>query len=71
MKNTDQKNICVSIVFKGESKPKHEGHFFGVFFSLKNQKRAFQGSKIVVFKIQILNLFFFGFGLLKSCLTFG
>ena len=41
-KNSDQKNICASIVFKAESKPKHEEHFFeGVFF--KNQKRNFLG----------------------------
>ena len=31
-KNTDQKNICVSIVFKAESKLKHkEKMFFGGF----------------------------------------
>ena len=43
-KNTDQKNICASIVFKAESKPKHEEKFFwgGVFF--KNQKRTFLGA---------------------------
>ena len=35
-----QKDICASIVFKAESKPKHEEkHFWGFFF--KNQKRAF------------------------------
>ena len=33
-KNTDQKNICVTIVLKAESKPKHEETFlWGVFFS--------------------------------------
>ena len=33
-KNTDQKNICPSIVIKAESKAKHEEIFFlgGVFF---------------------------------------
>ena len=32
-KNTDQKNICASIVFKAESKPKHKEKFlWGVFF---------------------------------------
>ena len=41
-KNTDQKNICASIVFKAESKPKHEEKYFGgVFF--KNQKCTFSG----------------------------
>ena len=42
-KNTDQKNICASIVFKDESKPKREEikFFLGLFF--KNQKRTFSG----------------------------
>ena len=42
-KNTDQKDICASIVFKAESKPKHEEkkHFWGVF--LQNQKHVFWG----------------------------
>ena len=34
----------------------HEKNKIGGFF-FKNQKRAFWGSKIVVFKTQILNLF--------------
>ena len=39
-KNINQKNICASIVFKAESKPKHEEQkFWGFFF--KNQKRTF------------------------------
>ena len=40
-KNTYQKNICASIVFKAESKPKHEENIFWVFF--KNQKCTFWG----------------------------
>ena len=45
-KNTEQNNICVFIVFKAESEPKHKENkfFFAVFF--KNQKRAFWGVKI-------------------------
>ena len=45
LKNTNQKNICASIVFKAESKPKHEEKFFwgGVFF--KNQKCTFLGAQ--------------------------
>ena len=31
-KNTYQKDICTSIVFKAESKPKHEEFFFEFFF---------------------------------------
>ena len=44
-KNTDQKINCASIVFKAESKPKHEEKFFwgGVFF--KNQKCTFLGAQ--------------------------
>ena len=41
-KNTNQKNICASIVFKAESKPKHEEKFFLVVF-FKNKKRTFSG----------------------------
>ena len=43
LKNIDQKNICASIVFKAESKLKHEERkkFGGVFF--KNQKHTFFG----------------------------
>ena len=41
-KNTNQKNICVFIVYKAESKPKLEEQIsWGVFF--KNQKRTFSG----------------------------
>ena len=57
-KNTDQKSICASIVFKAKSKPKHEKkNCFGVF-SLKTKNTLFQGSKIVLFKSQISNLYF-------------
>ena len=38
----NQKDICASIVFKAESKPKHEEQFFGGFY-FKNQKHAFSG----------------------------
>ena len=42
-KNTDQKDICASIVFKAELKPKHEEkNSFEVFF-IKNQKCTFSG----------------------------
>ena len=43
-KNTDQKDICVSIVFTAESKPKHKTRrktFFGGF--LQKPKHAFSG----------------------------
>ena len=45
-KNTEQNNICVFIVFKAGSEPKHEDKliFFGFFF--KNQKLTFSGVKI-------------------------
>ena len=43
-KNTDQKDICASIVFKAESKPKHEENFFffwGGGFSSKTKNALF------------------------------
>ena len=41
-KNTDQKDICASIVFKAESKPKHlEKLFWGGF--LQKPKTGFFG----------------------------
>ena len=44
-----QKGICASIVFKAESKPKHEEKkFWGVFLA-KNQKRAFLGVQKDIF----------------------
>ena len=47
----------VRLMFKAESKAKHKEKFvLGFFF--KNQKRVFWGSKIVVLKTQISNLFF-------------
>ena len=36
-KNTEQDNICVFIVFKAESQPKHEEKNFCGFFSSKTQ----------------------------------
>ena len=42
LKNTDQKDICASIVFKSESKPKHEEEkIWGVF--LQKPKTQFFG----------------------------
>ena len=57
-KNTDEKDICASIVFKAEWKPKHEEKTFFGGFSSKTKIALFQGSKIVVFKTKISNLFF-------------
>ena len=58
-KNMDLKNICAFIVFKAESKPKTEEHFFSFFFFFKNQKSTYLGCPKygVVFKIQKSNLF--------------
>ena len=112
-KNTEQNNNCVFIVFKAESRPKHEENIFLGVFLQKPKTRFFGGeSKIVLklkFKICISafvlyckrklhtnfqkkilifkppGIFWkwklwracagarrnFGFGLLKSCLTFG
>ena len=55
-KNTDQKNKCASIVFKAESKPKDEEIFLGGI--LIKPKPNFQGSKMVLFKGQISNMYF-------------
>ena len=55
-KNTDQKNICASIVFKAESKSKPEEHFFWGGF-LQKTKTHFGGSKIVAFETQIWDFF--------------
>ena len=61
-KNTNQKNICASIVFKAESKPKHEEEKNVGGFFFKNQKCTFSGVQISSFKTQIsiffLRLFF-------------
>ena len=54
-KNTDQKNICATIVFKAESKPKHEETSFLGGFSSKIKIALFRGSKMVLFKSQISN----------------
>ena len=50
-KNTDKKDICASIVFKAESKLKHEEKTLFGGFSSK--------TKNVLFKTQISNLFFY------------
>ena len=55
-KNTDEKNICALIVFKAESKLKHEEKMLGGF-SLKTKNALFGGSKKVVIKTKILNLY--------------
>ena len=45
LKNTDKKDICASIVFKSESKPKHEEEkIWGVFLQ-KPKTRFFGGPK--------------------------
>ena len=54
----EPKNICASIVFKAESEPKQEEQICFGGFSLKTKNTPFWGSKIVVFKTQILNLYF-------------
>ena len=56
--NTDQKDTCVPIVFKAESKVKNEEKFFRGFFLQKLKTCYFGGSKMVVLKTQISNLFF-------------
>ena len=61
-KNTDQKNIWASILFKAESKPKHKEKKCLVFF-FKNQKRTYLGVQNGTFKKSIfifvfLRLFF-------------
>ena len=56
-KNTDKKNICVSIIIKAESKPKPKEIFcLEVFF--KNQKPTFFGVQNGTFYCQISNLYF-------------
>ena len=56
--NTDQKDTCVPIVFKAESKVKNEEKFFRGFFLQKLKTCYFGGSKMVVLITQISNLFF-------------
>ena len=64
-KNTDQKDICASIVFKAESKPKHkEKKNWGVFF--KNQKHAFLGLQNSSFKKFKFRICFSAFVLLSK-----
>ena len=55
LKNTDQKNICAFIVFKAESKLKHKEFFC---LSSKTKNALFWGSKVVLLKSQISNLYF-------------
>ena len=58
-KNTNQKKICASIVFKAKSKPKHKENFcFGGEVSLKTKNALFGRSKMVLFRGQISNLYF-------------
>ena len=57
-KNTDQKNICVFIVFKAESKPKQEEKNFVGGFPLKTKNALFWWSKMVLFVSQVSNLYF-------------
>ena len=62
-KNTDQKDICASIVFKAESKPKHEEIiFWGVF----HQKRFLGGPKWQFLEIKF-RICISGFVLQASC----
>ena len=51
-KNTDQKDICVSIVFKAESKPKHKENFFWGGFSSKTKNALFRGPKWYFSKVK-------------------
>ena len=44
-KNTDQKDICASIVFKAESKLKHEENKIWGVFHQKPKTRFFGGPK--------------------------
>ena len=61
-KNTDQKKICASIVFKTESKLKHEEKFLFVSFLQKPKTHFFGGPKWsflkVKFQIVLLHLLF-------------
>ena len=42
-KNTEQNNICVFIVFKAGSEPKHEDKFIFLGFSSKTKNSLFRG----------------------------
>ena len=57
-KKNDQKNICASIVFKAESRPKQEESKFFGGFSTKTKNALFRGSKMVLLKSQFSNLYF-------------
>ena len=52
LKNTNQKNICASIVFKAESKPKHEEKFFLGGFLQKQKTHFFGGPKWYFLKVK-------------------
>ena len=54
---TDQKNICASIVFKAEFKSKHKEKICFCMFSSKTKNTLLQGSKMVLLKSQISNLY--------------
>ena len=64
-KNTDQKNICASIVLKLNQSRNTKKIFLGGFSS-KTQNTLFRGSKIVPFKSQISNLYFCVFFYVKG-----
>ena len=51
-KNTGQKNICASIIFKAESKPKHEEHIFWGGFLQKPKPHFFGGLKWYFLKVK-------------------
>ena len=51
-KNTDQKNICASIVFKAESKPKHEEKPFLGGFLQKPKTHFYGGPKWYFLKVK-------------------
>ena len=51
-KNTEQNNICLIIVFKAESEPKHEENIFVCVFLQKPKTRFFGGKKKIVLKLK-------------------
>ena len=71
-KNTEQNNICVFIVFKAESEPKHEEIFYlGVF--LQKPKTPFFGGKnkiVLKLKFQICISVFVLFCKRNFCINF-
>ena len=51
-KNTNQKNICAFIVYKAESKPKHEDKFISGGFLKKLKMLFFSGPKWYFLKVK-------------------